>query len=65
MTLMTLCTVFKPKTHDETFHDLETKVLVCKEAPLKEGPYTFPSSVIHDTLKEATFWEGRLTVGQS
>ena len=49
-----LCTAFKPKSHDETFDDLETKVLVCKETLLKEGPFAFPSSVIHDTLKEAT-----------
>ena len=62
---MTLCTTFKLKSHDDTFHDLETKVLVCKEAPPKGGPCAFPSGVIHDTFKEATFWEGRLTVGQN
>ena len=36
---------------------LETKVSVYNEAPLKGGPYAFPSSVIHDTLKEAILWE--------
>ena len=50
MTPMTLCTTFKPKTHDETFHDLATKVLVCKETPLKGGPCAFSSSVICDGI---------------
>ena len=54
MTHMTLCTTFKPKSHDETFHDLETKVSVCKETPLKGGPCALTSSVIRDTLKETT-----------
>ena len=54
MTPMTLCTTLKPKSHDETFHDLETKFSVCKEAPVKGGPCVFPFSVIHDTLKETT-----------
>ena len=55
---MTLCTTFKPETHDKTFHDLETKVSVYKETLLKGGPCAFPSSVIHDTLKETTLWGG-------
>ena len=58
MTPMTLCTTLKSKSHDETFHDLETKVSVCKEAPLKGGPCAVPSSVIHDTLKKTTLWRG-------
>ena len=58
MILMTLCMTFKPKSRDETFHDLETKVSVYKETPLKGDPCAFPSSVIHDTLKEANFWGG-------
>ena len=63
---MTLCTTFKPKTRDETFHDLETKVSVCKEAPLKGGPCAFSSSVIYDTLKETILWgEGKISVGQN
>ena len=58
MTPMTLCITLKPKSHDETFHDLETKVSVYEETPLKGGPCAFPSSVINDTLKEATLQGG-------
>ena len=58
MTPMTFCTAFKPKTHDETFHDLETKVSVSKETPFKGGPCAFTSSVIDNTLKETTLWGG-------
>ena len=56
---MTLCITLNQNLIVRPFTTLETKVSVYKEALLKGGPCAFPSSVIHDTLKEATLWGGQ------
>ena len=65
MTHMTLCTTLKPKYHDETFHDLETKVSVCKEAPLKGGLVPFPLVLFMIPLRKPPYGEGRKFVDQN
>ena len=61
---MTLCNDLNLKSHDESFHDFERKVQSVKRLHLREALVPFPYGVIHDTIKEATFWKGRSTVGQ-
>ena len=55
---VTLCIILNQNLMVRPCTTLETNVSVYNEALLKGGPFAFPSSVIHNTLKETTLWGG-------